>query len=485
MKKNRLALIIPPVIMHGYRDAGCKQSLPHIGIGYLASNVNSERAEIKIYDCPVERMTIDKLITELRQFNPDIVGFTAMTHQIDEAATAAAAVKKAFAKTTTIIGGYHATPLPVETLERYPAFDIAVHGEGEITLQYLLDALSDSADLSSINGICYRRNDEIKLNPPRELIRNLDTLSFPAYHLMPMEKYRGYYTVFLFRNRGAMLATARGCPYQCVFCFKLSGSHYRPRSIDAVVEEIKRDINDFNINQFLITDEAFTLKRDRVRLFCEKLLQEGISKKIKWICESRVDHVDLEILKLMKKAGCQIIGFGIESGNQEILDKIKKNFKLETAVQAIRLTKQAAILTETNFILGHPFETRQTIKDTINFAVKLNAHLALFGILSPFPGTAVYEMAKKGTGGLKLLTDDYTKYGKHIGSSLELDNLSRKELEKYHRLAYMRFFLRPSKFLWLFLVIDIRMIFLMARNALVSLFKPTRSDPKNQKCRLN
>ena len=471
MNKIRLALVIPPVIMHEYRDPGMKLSLPHIGIAYLASNVDPRRVEVIILDCPVERITIGKLILKLKQFNPNVVGLTANSFQINEAGMAAAAIKKAIPQAITLIGGYHVTPIPVETMKRFPAFDIAVHGEGELTLRHLLDTLSDSGDLSTVNGICYRDGMEIKLNPPRAFISDLDTLAFPGFHLMPMEKYRGFYNLYLFRNRVAMVSTARGCPYQCIFCHKITGSNYRVRSIAPVVEEIKGYLRDFNINQLAIANETFTINIDRVRIFCEKLIEEGISKKVRWICQSRVDLVNQEILKLMKKAGCRAISFGIESGNQDIINKIKKNLKLETALEAIRWSKQAGILTDTNFIIGHPNETIRTIKDTINFAIKLDPHLVSFSILTPFPGTVVAEMAKKGEGGLRLLTENYSMYGKNIGGALELENIPRKELEKYHRRAYLRFYMRPSKFCGLLLVTDIGMLLLMAWHMLVSILR--------------
>ncbi|MEW6200461.1 MAG: radical SAM protein [bacterium] len=474
MRKTRLALIIPPVMPHRHRDPGSKQSLPHIGIGYLASNVDHQRTEVVVMDCPIEQMTIGELLKRLLQYNPDFVGFTAYTFQINEAAITAAAVKKVLPHATTLIGGYHATPVPVETLKKFPSFDVVIHGEGEQTLNYLIDAVSGSGDLSAIEGVCYRNGDQIKLNPSRALIQNLDTLSFPAYNLMPMGKYKGYYTVFLLRYRPALLLTARGCPYQCTFCYKLTGSKYRVRSIDSIMEEIKRDLKDFNVNQILITDESFTLKRDRVILFCERLLGNGIMKKIKWVCQTRVDHVDAELLKLMKRAGCHTICFGVESGNQEILDKIGKNMKLDAAEEAIRMTKHAGILTFSNFIIGLPYETKQTVQDTINFAIRLDSHMVTFALLTPYPGTKVVEMAKKGIGGLKQITDDYSKYGKLIGGALELEGITRGELEKYHRNAYLRFYLRPSKFFRLFLLVDISMLLLMLLHKITSFLKSSK-----------
>ncbi|MEW6202188.1 MAG: radical SAM protein [bacterium] len=471
MKKTRLAIVIPPVVMHTFRDPGMKHSLPHIGIAYLASNVDTQRTEVIILDCPVEHIKIEKLIANLEQFSPDVVGFTASTFQINEAAIAADAVKKSMPTVTTLIGGYHVTPSPVETMERYPSFDIAVVGEGEQTLKQLLEYLPDSKCLSSIDGICYRNGGEIKMNPPRALNQNLDNLAFPAFHLMPMEKYKGMYILMLRKNRGITVSTARGCPYQCTFCYRITGSNYRTRSIPSVAEEIKRNISDFKIDQIVIIDESFTINRQRTYEFCEQLLNAGIPKKIGWVCASRVDLVDQEILKRMKEAGCELIVYGIESGNQDILNKIKKNARLETAIEAIRLTKQAGIKTFASFIFGLPYETKQTIQDTINFAMKIDPDLVSFSKLTPFPGTAVAEMAKKGVGGLKLLTNDYTRYGRTIGVALELEQLPLKELDKYHRLAYLRFYMRPSKFYGFFLIADIMLVLLMIWHTLASIFK--------------
>lgn len=442
-----------------------KSSLPHIGVAYLAANLDRTRLDIKIIDCPAEHISLGRLSALMTEFQPHYAGFTAMTLQIGEAHAAAKAVKKSAPGVVCIVGGYHVSAAPMETLERFPEFDYGVYGEGEVTTQLLLDALEAGAGpdtLKKIDGICYRWNGITRVTKERAFIHDLDALKHPAYELMPMDSYVGFYNMFMKPVPTVPISTGRGCPFKCIFCFKATGDHYRIRSVDRVVNEMERDIKDFGVKEFVVTDESFMLHRDRVFELCEVMNTKGLDRKVSWICQSRVDHAEPEMLARMKKAGCRVISYGIESGNQEVLKRIKKGITLDRALQAVKWTKEAGILTDTNFIIGHPGDTRDTIDQTINFALKLDPHMASFALLVPFPGTEVSRMAGRGEGGLKLLSNDYATYGKQVGGAMELADISRSELEKYHRKAYIRFYIRPSKIKNLFRVVDVKMMMLMA-----------------------
>jgi len=177
----------------------------------------------------------------------------------------------------------------------------------------------------------------------------------------------------------------------------------------------------------------------------------------------------------MKRAGCRVISYGVESGSPEMLKRIKKGITLERVGNAIRWTREAGILTDTNYIIGHPWDTRETINDTIYFAVKSNAHMASFAILVPFPGTEIARMALKGEGGRKLLSTDYSTYGKQVGGAMELDDIPRQDLERFHRKAYMKFYLRPSRILNFMRVVDLRMMILIACHTLMSKLRKSKS----------
>jgi len=467
MEKYRVAIVIPPAA-GGERYVGMKESLPHIGVAYLAANIDRSRYEIRVYDSPALGMNTGRVATELETFKPQVVGYTAMTCQINDAHELALDVKIRLPDATSVIGGYHASAIPEETIAVYPGFDIAVCGEGEQTFSELLESLSQgggSGELSGIAGLCLRSKDGARLTKPRPFIEDLDSLAFPAYDLMPMDRYAGFYRPFMLPCRTAMISTGRGCLYNCIFCYRATGDKYRVRAIGSVVEELKRDIRDFGIKEFVVTDESFLTYRDRITEFCEMLMRDGISRRVKWICQSRVDHAEPELLKLMKCAGCRVIAYGIESGNPEILKKIKKGITPEQAVKAVRWTKQAGILADTNYIIGHPGDTRETIRETVDFAMRLDPDLASFSLLVPFPGTEAARMADRGEGGLRRISRDYSSFGKQVGGAMELESIPRAELERLQRNAYMRFFLRPSKILNLFRVVGLRMLFSMALHA--------------------
>jgi radical SAM superfamily enzyme YgiQ (UPF0313 family) len=255
---------------------------------------------------------------------------------------------------------------------------------------------------------------------------------------------------------------------------------YRKRSIESVMEEVEIDVERFGAELLFITDETFTLDRKRVVAFCEALLQRGFERKVRWFCETRVDAVDRELLQLLRKAGCYSLFYGVESGNQETLDRSNKRIDKAEAIAAVRWAREAGIFTHTNYIFGNPFETRDTIQETIQFAVDVDSDAAGFSIMVPYPGTEILRMAREGHGGLKLLSSDWADYGKVVGAALELESLPRRALERLQLEAYARFYLRPHKIVNLPRVGHLSAIPLVLANAtykqLSSLYLRAKSD---------
>jgi radical SAM superfamily enzyme YgiQ (UPF0313 family) len=211
------------------------------------------------------------------------------------------------------------------------------------------------------------------------------------------------------------------------------------------MDEIERDITEHGAELVFITDETFTLDRRRAVEFCEAMLRRGFDRRVRFFCETRVDAVDRELLALLKRAGCYSLFYGVESGNQETLDLSQKRVDKDEAIAAVRWAREAKIFTHTNYIFGNPFETRATIDETIRFAVEVDSDAAGFSIMVPYPGTEIRRMAREGYGGLRLLSDDFTRYGKVLGGALELEALPRHALERLQLYAYARFYLRPRK----------------------------------------
>ena len=447
----KVLFVIPPFLSKEKRFTHAPQVVPHLGIAYMSAFLKRKGHKIYFIDSIAEGLSISGLLIKVAGINPDIVGLTAPTQQIFDAAAVANEVKSISSNIITIIGGYHASALPEQTLKEFSGFDYLVYGEGELTLTELLQAVSDDKkdSLKSVKGIAYREGDKIIVNPSRSYL-DVNTLPMPDFDAFNLSLYKPFYTFQNRKDRELPVMTSRGCPYDCVFCFKSGGQVVRSRDIKSVIEEIKRDIEVYRVTHLGFIDETFTLNMKRTEDLCDELIRSGINKQIQWGCETRANLVSESLLKKMKMAGCRFISYGIESGAQEILDRAVKKLKTDDIRNAVKWSKQAGIDVYTNYIIGLPYDTIDTINQTINFAIELDPTGLAFAILTPFPGTEVVSMAEHGTGGLKILSYDWRDYGKQLGRALELEKISRKQLEKLQRKAYIRFYMRPRKIATLF-----------------------------------
>ncbi|MEK7071881.1 MAG: radical SAM protein, partial [Patescibacteria group bacterium] len=427
-----IILINPPPL--NWREKHDALNHPHLGLAYLSAYLRQNNFECQPIDAKFERMNLEELGKAIKKYRPILVGITAMTHEIGQAAQVARLVKELFPEVKTVLGGAHATALPQETLRQFPEFDMAIVGEGEITLLELVKTLIQRGELSKIAGLAFRpSSDAIILNNCRQPIQNLDSLPFPAWNLFPP-------------SQTYSLITTRGCPFRCKFCMRVSGNQPRKRSYQNVLEEFKMDINKYGAGQILVEDESFGLDRKQAYPFLDALADSGLNKKVKWVTQTRVDLVDEEFFQKLKAAGCAWVGFGVESGNEKILKEIGKGITLKKVEESISLAKKTGLQTGSYFIIGHPYETKQTAWDTINFAAKLNTTTVAFGIMVPYPGTEIYSMALRGEGGYRIISSDWADFNKTIGASLELETLSRKELEKLQLLAYFVFYFKNWRF---------------------------------------
>jgi len=425
------------------KTAGQRFTWPHMGLGYLASCLKQKGVTVNIFDMRVVGSSLPTVFDIVGRFRPNYVGITAMTEDMDRAGLVAEICKKVDPGILTILGGVHVSTLPFPTMSAFPQFDIGVIGEGEYVLPTLIEMLDRGESLDTLGGIVYRSHGAIKITALRPFIEDLDALPFPAWELFPLQLYRGYNETIGKHGLELPILTSRGCPFQCVFCARPSGSKARLRSPKNVVDEIERNYDRFKSRYLFISDENFTFNRSRVHRICHEIVDRGLD--IEWWCESRVDTCDRETLVLMKKAGCYLVSFGVESGNPEILRSIKKRITLSQCESFTRTCRELGIITEAYFILGHPYETRKTAEDTISFARKLNTDRMSIGIMVPLPGTEVANMASKGEGGYRFMGKNWSDYGKIIGRALELEELPRHELEWLQIKGYIKFYLRPSR----------------------------------------
>ena len=396
---------------------------------------------------------------------------------------------------TTIAFGTHVTPIPRETMRAFPSLDFALRGEPELTLRELVDALERDrtqnaepgiqneaawwpevepafaarlrklftdadpdwqparlnpksgtpkpATLRHIKGLVWRDGNEIVVNPDRPFIRHLDDLPIPRHDLLPLEKYRAP----LVRGAYGFVVTSRGCPGGCRFCIKhvSYGSSVRFRSPENIVAELEF-LNELGVRNVHMYADLFTVSREQVMGLCELILQRGL--QIRWTCNSRVDFVDPEMLRMMGKAGCWMISWGIESGSEEILRRAHKGISPDQVEQALRWAHEARIRNWGYFIIGLPGETEETIRETIRFAKRLPLDLALFHIAAPYPGSPLFfEVVERDwfRSGIRWEQVDMDR-----STVLDYPHLGAEELEQWARRAFRAWVLRPGP-IWTYL----------------------------------
>lgn len=428
----RVLLVLPPS-QSIIKDVLGVTGLP-LNLAYLASHIRDH--DVKIVDSLALGYTMNDLESELRSFEPDVVGITATTPTIYDAYNAAKISKQANPNCRTIIGGPHVTFMARETLRKCPYIDIVVRGEGEKTIIDILRA-KDSYELSGVRGISYMDDGRIIETPNRELIENLDAMPFPAYDLLPMDKYE------LNGHRLGMIMSSRGCPYDCIFCSSssLCGKKWRARSPENVVEELKYINDSYKVKEIEFLDDNFVLSNKRASRICDLIIEEGLD--ISWSCSSHINAITQKLAEKLKRAGCHSIYVGIESGSQAILDILGKDMKLDHARRAMDTIKKANLNSVATFMIGLPGETVDTVRSTIKFAKKLNPTFAQFTLCTPYPGTKLYEYVVKNN---LLITRDWSKYTT-LEPVMKIRGLAEKQLKSLMYKAYISFYLRPNVFI--------------------------------------
>ena len=427
-----IALVLPPAEKIAEKKDTPKYQ--HVGLGCLAAMLEEHGHKVKVIDAKLDRISLKQTLQAISSMNPDVLGISAMTHEINTASRLAKEAKGLLPDIFTIIGGVHLTALPIETLRGCPSFDLGILGEGEyIILEVLRLIEKKDSNFSRLKGVVYRNGSEVLLSEPAERIADLDKLPFPAWHQFPnASEY--------------IIVSSRGCPFSCIFCMQASGRKVRKRSAKKVVEEIEKVLAERAPERFLFYDETFTLDKDRVYKICGLIMEKGLNTRISWAVTTRVDSVDRDLLLKMREAGCNHIEFGVESGDQPVLDSIKKNITLKQAEYAVGLAKELGFHTEGAFILGHPNETVSSAYKTIHFAAKLNPDIVQLGIMVPYPGTEVARMSGEGRGGYKIISHNWSDYNKQLGKALELEGLCRSDLERLQLAGYIKLFIFNRRF---------------------------------------
>ena len=407
--------------------------VPPLGLAYLASGVERDGHDVKIIDAFAEGLTWDHFTEEIKKAKADLIGIGGMTPTIDNTLRT---IKICRPYTRYIVmGGPHLSVHKQEFFRECPDLDFGIAGEGEESFRELVGRLADGRDPWTVPGIVGPET----FRPPGSSIQDLDELPFPARYLLPNSVYR--YALWPGKKVTTMI-TSRGCPYRCIFCDKsIFGSRWRARSAKNVLDEMEQIVKDLRIQSIIIYDDLFTLDKRRVQEICEGILDRGL--RFEWKCEGRVDRVDAEMLRWMKKAGCSLIAYGVESGNEIGLEYLRKGITLPQIRRAFEWTRKAEIRPMAYFILGIPVETFEQGLRTIELAKELSPDYAQFSILSPYPGTRLYEEAQeKGWYAEVEANNPFDKDQKR--PVLLSGNWSAEALKEILRLAHRKFYFRPS-----------------------------------------
>ncbi|MCP8305161.1 MAG: cobalamin B12-binding domain-containing protein [archaeon] len=386
----KVLLIHPPYWTGERKPLGyVSHSTIPLGLCYIGAMLEANGFETSILDMHKLEMTMEDLEKRITKTKPDVVGITSMTCNFPNAVKVAKAVKLGNPDTVVVVGGVHATFMHREIVRDVPEIDFVVRYEGEFTMSELVYAIDRGLDLSNIKGITFRRDGNTVSTSLRERIDDLDSLPYPAFHLLepPVEEYIGSG-----EERGVPVITTRGCPFECIFCSTAAfhGHKYRIRETAKVVDELEYLKDKYKANNISFVDDNFTMQKERVYELCRQMKERNLS--MKWGCSTRVDLLTEDLLKTMKEAGCDDIFFGIESASQEVLDIIKKRFTVQQAKDMVIAAEKIGIRTHCSFIIGLPGESAESLNSMIKFFDETKpSGRALPNILEILPGTELYE----------------------------------------------------------------------------------------------
>jgi len=426
----KIALVQPPPRSEFDRHWA---RFPGLGIAYVASSLRAAGHQLELLDGKLAHLTVEEIVTRVRDGRPDLVGITCMTVEYPRAVDIARRIKDDRADVPIVVGGAHVNAVGRQALEEGAGFDYACVGEGEHLACELADALERAVDPSAIPGLVSRNGNEIVTAPSRPPPGDYDVLPFPAWDM--------------FRPVDTLpLITHRGCPFQCVFCSHNSGFKPRYRTPANVLDEVEEILERYRPTRIRIEDETFGLHMGRTKAILEGIISRGFHRQVRFSAQTRVDRVDEEFMRLLKTANFETLELGVETGNSDMLRKIKKGITLEQVERAVALAKVNGLRVWCKFILGHPDETRATIRDTIDFIAKINPHQLSVSIMTPFPGTPIHEMALRGEGGYRLLSGGWEDFDKYSSGVLELETVSLGQLKRYQIACYINLYVRNRRF---------------------------------------
>ena len=405
---------------------------PQTSLAFIAGALDRDFS-VDVVDCIGEKMSWPRFEELMRRKRPRYVITYLISSIIYNDLRVAELAKELGAATIAI--GPHVSIMP-ESIADFPFVDYVIRGEVEEAVVELLNELEAGRSPAGIKGIAYREDGKAVITPERPLMEDLGKLPRPRQDLLPLRHYR----MPMIDGPFTMVTTSRGCPYPCIYCRKMAlwGNRVRLRPVDDIMDELIW-LHELGVDNVVFLADLFTVNRRQVTELCRRIVEAGLP--LKWQCNSRVDHIDEEILSWTKRAGCWQIAFGLESGSQEVLDKAKKGITVEQIERAINLTDRFGIKAWGYFIIGLPGETPETIRATIDLAKRLPLNLALFHVAVPYPGTEFNDMARENGW---LLSDRWEDLDMNYSAIVEYPQLSAAEIDKAAKRAFFEWYLRPG-----------------------------------------
>jgi len=450
MRKIKCILIDPPdETPDPSREKGAHQATemhevyPPLGLLYVAAALEKGGIDVCLIEARTMGLSHDEVVERVRNEDADFIGITVITARIKSALYLSNKVKEIAPDAKVILGGPHVHFEHKEVIKD-GSVDFCIRGEGEITTLELIETVSEGGDLRGVKGITFKDDDEVIVAPDRPFVLDLDKLSFPARGLLESPVYKGSWTEG--QTFSPMLAT-RGCPYFCQFCDApaIWGRVHRRRSVGNVLDELEEIYNKYNVRYVRFVDDLLVADRKWTIELCKGIRERGLDDLF-WACDGRVGLMSEELLEELKKAGCKVIFYGIEFGNQRILDFCKKGFKVRQVSKTIEMTSRAGISSYGYFMIGYPTETSETVEDTIKLAVELAMEHGMdsagFSIVTPFPGTGLYEYCEKNN---ILRSTDWSQYSYQLGKGIiKLEHITDEELAALYERALYEFQFREK-----------------------------------------
>lgn len=423
------------------------------GLAIIAAVLKSAGMDVKIIDQFANKIKNDLLISEIKRYSPDIIGFSCITPVMNNVKMLVKEIRK-FSSSPIILGGIHPTIFSEELLKNGTA-DCIVRGEGEITTLELAKALMAKSSLHKVNGINFLENGRMISTPNRLPVDDLDTLPYPAWDLFQLQYYREVPLAIIYNELALPVLGSRGCPFRCMFCAQ-DKIYPKPRyrKYDEIIKEMEYMHSRYGARNFGFIDANFPFDAESGVKFCKDMIKSGLSKRVRWVTETRVDLVNEELFFLMKKSGLHLIMFGFETGNQKVLDSTSKQTTVKRAKEVMLMAKKARVHTLGLFMLGLPGETRENCLETIKLAKELDCDISKFNIAVPYPGSKFFEQVYKEKSDI-VDPERFTGWYDWSDNSEELvhvpEGMTSKELLGLQRKGMFEFYMRPRvilRLLW-------------------------------------